>query len=309
MNATDLYKLYGRVVLMGGNECRSWTSRDVSRVAQFCKARGINSMTMKVADGTIVWFTPEEVSALRKVALDWGVGFVPFQYCYGPRFGSAQIQAEARMLKDYMAANDNAGAIADMEAEWNGHAAAAEEFAAALKDKPGPLVVSTWADPGQQNWGGVLEALEPVADLIGPQQYTNYLGTTEGQFPAWARERLAPEINLSQAFGPNNQDALARQALKRGHLSLWLWYEGYAVGNQGLVHDLVTIMGGEPPTAPEGSREYTVQPGDSLWQIAARPDIYGNGLDWRKIYEANKGEIGADPDLIQPGMVLVIPPA
>jgi hypothetical protein len=53
------------------------------------------------------------------------------------------------------------------------------------------------------------------------------------------------------------------------------------------------------PTTPT----YTVRPGDTLSAIAA-----GLGIaDWRTLYEVNKGIIGPDPDLIQPGQVLTIP--
>lgn len=54
---------------------------------------------------------------------------------------------------------------------------------------------------------------------------------------------------------------------------------------------------------------YTVQPGDFLSAIAQR--FYGDGSEagWRKIYDANKEIIGADPAKIEPGMVLTIPGA
>ncbi len=307
MEPQELYNLYGRVVLMCGNETLHWTPADVAKVADFCAARGIDSMSVKVADGTIVWHDGPTVQQMRQVAKEKGVGFVPFIYIYGPRFGDEQIRAEASLVKAMMQANENAGCIVDMESEWNGQADAAALFASEMRDKPGPLVISTWADPSLQNWGGVLDALRPVADLIGPQQYTDFLGTCEGQFPSWCV--LAPEINLSQSFGPNNQHALALQARNRGHNSLWLWYEGYAMNNQGLVADLVAIMKQEmppaPPPAPSGT--YTVQPGDSLWKIAGEQLHDVNR--WHEIYALNQQLIGSNPGLILPGQVLTLPAA
>ena len=64
------------------------------------------------------------------------------------------------------------------------------------------------------------------------------------------------------------------------------------------------------PAPPEGGRRsparrrtYTVRPGDTLSGIAA-----GLGMsDWRLLYEANRGVIGPDPDLLRPGQVLTVP--
>jgi nucleoid-associated protein YgaU len=47
---------------------------------------------------------------------------------------------------------------------------------------------------------------------------------------------------------------------------------------------------------------YTVKSGDSLSKIGQH-----HGVAWREIYEANKGVIGDDPDLIKPGQKLRIP--
>ncbi|MGQ4489108.1 transglycosylase family protein [Streptomyces sp. SAS_281] len=46
---------------------------------------------------------------------------------------------------------------------------------------------------------------------------------------------------------------------------------------------------------------YTVRPGDNLWAIADAQDLPGG---WPGLYEANKGEVGSDPDLILPGQNL-----
>ncbi len=48
----------------------------------------------------------------------------------------------------------------------------------------------------------------------------------------------------------------------------------------------------------------TIQPGNTLWAIA--DERYGRGIEYIKIYEANRDRI-RDPDLIYPGQVFTIP--
>lgn len=91
---------------------------------------------------------------------------------------------------------------------------------------------------------------------------------------------------------------------------------GTGVGGSGRpAADFSNVVSGGSSTAPAatperapasaGERTYTVKAGDSLWKIAKRH--YGDGNRWRRIYEANEGTIGPNPDLIHPGQVLVIP--
>lgn len=62
-----------------------------------------------------------------------------------------------------------------------------------------------------------------------------------------------------------------------------------------------------PNSISEGS--YTVQAGDTLWEIAEAR--YGSGFEWGKILEANKGSVGFLPNgsqaLIEVGQTLVLP--
>lgn len=46
---------------------------------------------------------------------------------------------------------------------------------------------------------------------------------------------------------------------------------------------------------------------DCLWNIAGNTEIYGDPNQWPKIWQANTGLI-RNPDIIQPGWVLTIPP-
>ncbi|WP_244933652.1 LysM peptidoglycan-binding domain-containing protein [Neobacillus mesonae] len=63
-----------------------------------------------------------------------------------------------------------------------------------------------------------------------------------------------------------------------------------------------------PTSSKSGTQKtYTVVKGDSLWKIAAKKSVYGNGAKWTLIYNANKKIIGKNPNLIYPGQKLVIP--
>ena len=60
------------------------------------------------------------------------------------------------------------------------------------------------------------------------------------------------------------------------------------------------------PVPPKPKQKtYVVKKGDNLWNISK--SFYGNGNQWRKIYNANKKVIGSNPNLIYPKQRYVIP--
>ena len=61
----------------------------------------------------------------------------------------------------------------------------------------------------------------------------------------------------------------------------------------------------EQAAANQQQQTYTVQSGDSLWKIAK--NHYGDGSHYMQIFYANRDKI-KDPDMIQVGQELVIPP-
>lgn len=59
-------------------------------------------------------------------------------------------------------------------------------------------------------------------------------------------------------------------------------------------------LGMETAPAAPSMDMYTVAPGDSLWAISGKGNIYGNPYQWPLIYKANRSKI-KDADLIYPG--------
>jgi hypothetical protein len=60
-----------------------------------------------------------------------------------------------------------------------------------------------------------------------------------------------------------------------------------------------------PAVNPVVDKVYEVVEGDTLWGIAQKE--LGSGAKWETIYNANRGAIGDNPNLIHPGLQLRIP--
>lgn len=67
------------------------------------------------------------------------------------------------------------------------------------------------------------------------------------------------------------------------------------------------IVGEAPSIAgPERYDTYVVQKGDSLWSVAAKPEVYGKATQWRRLFDANR-DLLKSPDHLKAGMTLKIP--
>ena len=60
------------------------------------------------------------------------------------------------------------------------------------------------------------------------------------------------------------------------------------------------------PDAPDGVRTYKIRPGDSLSTVAEK--FYNDPTLWRTIYNFNRDKIGPNPNAIQAGMTVKVPP-
>ena len=308
-NCANGAAIAGKVVLFIGVECARWSVDDFARAAKAARAMGVDTIAPKRLDGGIPWYaTPARLREERAAVLAEGCGYLPFAYCYGPRFGSQQIVEECKLLAQMMDANDGS-VCADMEIEWNGRGADAIHFATLMRPVPGFLYVTSWADPYQQNWSGVTRALAPCVNAWVPQQYTNWLAARESQLIALGESCIQPALDLTSEFGANDPLALAHQARAHGHETIWLWEYQPALNHQDYVRQIAAVMGDAAPSPAPDPRTYTVQPGDTLETIATKLGL----PHWRTaLYNLNRDAIEAtarahgqpnshNGDLIYPG--------
>lgn len=306
----DANQISGRVVLyINQTDSRTATPDVVAGWARFARSIGADTISPKVGEGNDMWFAYADIGRFRAAALAEGCGYLPFWYSLADH----DIEEEARQLGALQAANDNAGISIDMEDTWNGQDAKARAYAAALAPAhaAGPIYISTWADPAEQNWDGVIAALSPVVDCFCPQEYSNWLAFAASTEWHVSPERLQPQIDLSQGeFGAENAVGIAQAARRAGHQTIWLWEDAAAAKAPALARQIVNAFTGAPPPppppppTPSAPRHYIVRAGDTLANIARH--FYGNPADYPRIAAANRGLI-IDPDLIQVGWDLIIP--
>ena len=58
--------------------------------------------------------------------------------------------------------------------------------------------------------------------------------------------------------------------------------------------------------APERFDTYVVKSGETLWSIAAQPEVFGDAGKWRWLYEANR-DVLKKPNRLRAGMTLRVP--
>ncbi len=228
-NQQNTGRIAGKTVLFIGNECRYWTLDKWAYAARVAHSLGIDSISAKLMNGTQKWYgTPANLVAIYKTVAANGCGFIPFGYCYGPLYGIDFVNAECAVLAEMQEAiastqPDGIGFVcADLETEWNGRVDAAQRFNAAMQNKH-LLYLTSWANPGQQAWEGVLNVLRGCINAYIPQAYNDYLSSAEYQQVA-QDICIQSAVDLSYEFGDNNHPAtIAQNAIAHGQTTVWIW--------------------------------------------------------------------------------------
>lgn len=119
---------------------------------------------------------------------------------------------------------------------------------------------------------------------------------------------IAPVAASASGLAPLPAPTWPTSAPSPAHASVWPPPVRDARSLPSLSAPVLPTLASAPPAT-----SHVVRPGESLWQIAAErlgPGATAADIDasWRSIYTANRGVIGPDPDLIQPGERLLLPP-
>jgi nucleoid-associated protein YgaU len=120
--------------------------------------------------------------------------------------------------------------------------------------------------------------------------------------------------------------AAAKEALARAHDAFDSDAFGIAADHAEVALNALAWLAAAPATPAVDSdtkpwrigdpglpRYYVVRPwvntGDCFWNIAAKPFVYGNPWQWRRLYNANTGKLKnpRNPNHIVPGTILEIP--
>jgi Uncharacterized protein conserved in bacteria len=262
MSCTDIAKMIGRRALFLGVDTANWNLAQFAAAARFAHVHHIDALFVKTCDGGNRWYqwSGDNIDgwrSIRQTILQNGVGAIPYTYSYGNTYNA--LTTEIALLQEYM--RDAGVVIADMEDKWNGHADWAAQLCSSMKAVPGIFLVSTWANPDQQNWQGVIQALNPCVDAYLPQQYTNYLASCWGQFGALGAACIMPTFMIEQDFGPNDAVANAHAAYSQGHAAMSLWYYDPAVANPGLLDQILAAfpVSTTTPTPPPQEGNVTIE--------------------------------------------------
>jgi hypothetical protein len=280
VNTIDLVKITGQHLLFLGISSFNWSIAQFQDAARFARSHGVDSLLVKVADGTNMWYGGMNGWHDRRNAiLAEGVDAIPYMYSYGDKFGA--LDAEIDIMIAHL--RDNSIMCADMEIEWDGQVGWAQHLTSRVLPVPGTFLVSTWADPSLHSWQGIIRALAPTTTVFMPQQYNNFLATFWQEFAANGAASVQPTVQLTQEFGANDPVAIARNAHNQGHSAISVWYYETAKANPGLLDAVYATFPKGTPMIEQAAQD-TWNSTAFLFGSTPLPYNTGIALAWRNLY-------------------------
>lgn len=191
-----------------GTESYTWKMADFTTAAQRVKPFGIDTLFVKVADGTDLWYGGYTgIAGVLSAVTSEGITAVPYIFSYANTYGG--FAGEVAIVNTLIGMGYQV--CMDMESAWNGASTSANSLVSLLN---APIYISTWADPHLQNWDALILTLAQKCIAFLPQDYTAFLDGV------WQAEFAADHVSANQLIPTFNGTTL-QSALKAASFVLW----------------------------------------------------------------------------------------
>src|SRR6266567_2419296 len=202
---------------------KTWHAGDFDPVIALCKATGITGLLVKVYEYFAGEWYGGTFPTIYQHITSAGLECIPYGFHYGNGNGS-NLQKEAEVALKFMGKYGQY--CMDAESDWDGHTAWGQSLASIWKGHPGKLWVSTWANPQDHQWLGIIDALKGEVQAWMPQVYSDKLG--DKALAQWPHNLvLQPTVGIVGDGDPNHPERLVN-LFGQGDLSIWEYREAIA---------------------------------------------------------------------------------
>ncbi len=222
MDGIKTLRLTGQVSLWIGIESFNWTIKDFQSLLTFCKDRGIDSLFVKVYDGTNAYYQGN-FQPIYNLITSTGLLVIPYTFMYGDTFGA--LDQEIDQIEQLM--NTYGIACGNLEGAWDNHPDWGTRVNKRLSSNPNQFLVSILANPSEHGQIQLLKNMKPSINAFAPQVYDSYLnGKWRQDMKSIGAEVVFPSVHLTEEVGPNPVETIVKDM--GDCLNIGLWYEGFA---------------------------------------------------------------------------------
>lgn len=221
-----------------GTESFKWGPANFDPPIALCKKYRITGLLVKAYEITQgLWYGGMSgFDAIYKHITGAGLECVPYGFFYG----GAGLPSEANIGLLFM--QKYGRFCMDSESAFDGQSAWGQKLASIWSGHPGELWVSTWANPADHKWLGIIEALRPHVQVWMPQVYSDKLaGMALAQWPKV--QSIQPTVGIV-GDGDVNAGALHVNMFGGTDLSIWEYQEGIAHGDR--LQAIMHVFGAQP---------------------------------------------------------------
>ncbi len=214
-----------------------WQPADFDAPIALCKKYGIDGLLVKVYEKTQgLWYGGMSgFDAIHQRITAVGLEAIP----YGFHYGGIDLLPEADAGLSFIY-------CIDAESAWDGQTKWGQSLADIWANHPGKLWISTWANPADHNWLGIISALSPHVQAWMPQVYSDKLADMAiAQWPKGLP--MQPTVGII-GDGDANVGALHVKLFGDTDLSIWEYEE--AVQHDSDIQAIMRAFGPRPAPAP-----------------------------------------------------------